>query len=168
MERVRAVTIGRVLAFDDSRQHPTVRVQPLLPRWRDDGEGIADEAIPDVPVLFPGSRGLRLDWRLADGDLVVLLLCDRPIDDLVEQMHTAQADSPQMAGAIDSRTHDLSDALALPLATYPSATQVDLLDWLRDFAALVQTATTGLGDATLAPALQVQVALMVAQLDAVR
>src|SRR3990167_973457 len=157
IERVRAVTIGRVIRFDTTGRHPVASVQPLIPRWVDDDPGAVDPQLDEVPVLFPGSRGFRLDWLLSDGDLVVLLLCDRPIDDIAEAMQGPQILDPQVGPTPPPRMHDLSDALAIPIATFGQAApaQVDLLNLVRDLIALMQTATTGIGDATFAPALQV-------------
>src|SRR3990167_6952149 len=125
IERVRAVTIGRVIRFDTTGRHPVASVQPLIPRWVDDDPGAVDPQLDEVPVLFPGSRGFRLDWLLSDGDLVVLLLCDRPIDDIAEAMQGPQILDPQVGPTPPPRMHDLSDALAIPLATFAHAAAAD-------------------------------------------
>jgi len=171
LEGVRAVTLARVATFTGStgaRRQPTATVEPLVPRWVDDDDPIHDGPLDDVPVFFPGSRGLRLDWALSAGDFVVVLFCDRAIDDVIVQLMGSGSLDPQPTNRASTHLHELGNAVAIPVATFGNATQVDLLDLLRDFLALVQTATTGLGDATLNPALQAQVALMVARLDGVR
>ena len=132
------------------------------------GEATADPVLEAVPLCWPGHGRLRLDATLLDGDLVLLVFGDRSTAHLRQALQTEDVAELEPLGPTHARSHALSDALAIPIASYGAAATVDLLDWLRDFAALIQTATTGLGDATLAPALQAEVALMVAQLDAVR
>lgn len=101
---------GKVESYDSVMQKANVK--PLLQRRvfaRDGSEGVESlPVIPDVPIAFPRGGGFFLSFPLQKGDLVLLVCCDRSIDSFVYS--TGQVD----VDPVDVRSHDLSDAVAIP------------------------------------------------------
>lgn len=102
---------GRVDSFDGEKQ--MVDVEPLVEDLiaAEDGAEIV-ETIPvvrNVPLMFPrGGDGFALTFPVVEGDLVLLVFCSRSIDRYLE----SEGGSP--VNPEDFRTHDLSDAVAIP------------------------------------------------------
>lgn len=73
---------GRVEAYDNERQ--IADVQPLLEHNVQTSDGGAlSEAIPllrNVPIVFPRGGGFYLSFPMKVGDKVLLVFCDRNID----------------------------------------------------------------------------------------
>lgn len=185
-EHIHSATFARVVTFaatSAAKPFPTASVRPLIPRWRDDAGPIYPPQLDDVPVLFLGSRGFRIDWALADGDFVLVLFLDRPIDAVLVQLQWPQALDPQRADPLDPRTHDLADAVAIPIGTFgrpapphppmvapPATIQVDLLNWCVAVMSALEAATTPAvpGGPAFEPATIANLAALRAQIEGVR
>lgn len=99
---------GRVESYDAAKRRADV--QPLV------RQGYVDEAgarvverlpvIADVPVVFPGSGGVRVTWPVNRGDTVLLIFCSASID---KWLAVGGDVDP-----LDDRRHTLSDAVAIP------------------------------------------------------
>lgn len=112
--RINVALPGVVMSYDDSTKTATVRPAVRGHYIDEDSEdriAVRMPAIPKVPVLAPRFGGyFEIECPLAAGDHVLLLFCDRSID---EYMATGQTDNiPQ-----DIRRFDISDAVALPVRT---------------------------------------------------
>jgi hypothetical protein len=87
-----------------------VNVKPLLRAVRTDEEGrrVLDSrpVIPNVPVIFPGSGSFRFTFPVNVDDQVLLVFADGALD---RWLSTGKELDPE-----DLRTHDLTDAIAIP------------------------------------------------------
>jgi hypothetical protein len=101
---------GKIEKYDSTLQKADVK--PLLKRTviGRDGTETAEAlpVIPEVPVVFPRGGGYFLSLPIEKGDLVLLVVCDRSIDDFAYSTGTTDTDP------VDLRSHDLSDAVAFP------------------------------------------------------
>ncbi len=106
---------GRVEAYDAVKQ--TVDVKPLLKNSfiDDDGEDVVEElpVINSVPVQFSRGGGFFLSFPIVKGDHVLLVFNERSID----KFQTGGGDD---IDPVDTRMHNLSDAVALP-GFYPDS-----------------------------------------------
>lgn len=98
-----------ITAYDETLQQATV--QPIV-RWRyKDVDGDTETELPApiaaVPVLFPQANGLAITFPVVAGDWVLLVVCDRSIDEW--ESTGAQDNTPQSA-----RRHNMADAIAIP------------------------------------------------------
>lgn len=105
-QRTRTATPGIVVAYDPIRN--VAQVQPAI-GGRDVGTGLplTLPILPDVPVMWPRGAGVTIRGELLPGDSVLLLVCDRAIDDWI-------ALGGQVPGDV-TRMHSLADAVALPM-----------------------------------------------------
>lgn len=105
---------GRIETYDAATQ--TASVKPLSVSTSIDVDGnITAEEYPvlvSVPVIFPRAGGYYTTYPVAVGDFVLLLFCERSIDEYVSG--PGEATEPW-----DVRMHDLSDAVAIP-GFYPA------------------------------------------------
>lgn len=111
---VRTITPGIVQSYDAKTQ--TAKVQPVIRDSRTVDEEIIYERLPPVanaPVMFPSGGGFAMAWPLQKGDRVLLLVCDRSIDEW------SGADGEDITPR-DPREHDLTDAVVYP-GTRPKA-----------------------------------------------
>lgn len=112
---------ARVVEYDPDTQSATV--QPLFKRAfldQDENENVVKApSIQSVPVIFPGGGGWCIRWRLAPGDVVFLQFSQRSMDKL------KQAPSGQEVDPVESRHHDLSDAVALATFRTPQGALPD-------------------------------------------
>ncbi len=99
---------GRVEKYSSSTRRADVK--PLIKRTTLDEEGnrIAESlpVITDVPVMFPGSGGVRVSFPVAVGDVVLLVFASASLDKWLDR-----------GGEVDplsDRRHSLSDAIAIP------------------------------------------------------
>ena len=103
-EELRVSLPGVVVSYDAARG--SVIVQPVndVRHLDADGNLVCTPAVPleDVPVLWPG----RMEFDIAAGDPVLLVFCDTSIDRWLSAGGTGDPG--------DSRTHTLSDAVAIP------------------------------------------------------
>jgi hypothetical protein len=106
---------GKVAKYDSARQ--VAEVKPLLKRAvlaQDGSEGLDTlPPISDVPVVFPRAGGYFLSLPVSVGDNVLLVFCDRSIDEFSQSPGGSDLDP------VDFRTHDISDAVAIP-GFYPT------------------------------------------------
>lgn len=110
-ERLREMNTSipaRVESFDSAAR--TITAQPLIEvAYKDETGARRTEklaAIPHVPVAFPGSRSIRIEFPLVKGDTVLLMFCQASIDRWFAR-----------GGVVDpgdDRHHALSDAIAIP------------------------------------------------------
>jgi hypothetical protein len=107
---------GVVQAYHRATQ--TADVQPIVRARQLDEEGnvtpLRLPVLPGVPVSFPQGGGCSITWDLAAGDVVLLLIAERSLD---EWKATAAMD----VTPADPRRFDLSDAVALAGVRSPSA-----------------------------------------------
>ena len=82
----------------------TATVQPAVSRYDSD----ADPAIPDVPLLFPRWGSGQMTWPVEAGDPCLLVFGDRSLEEW-------QSGGGRQASPADPRTHDLTDAVAIPV-----------------------------------------------------
>ena len=67
-----------------------------------------DPAIPDVPLLFPRWGSGQMTWPVEAGDPCLLVFGDRSLEEW-------QAGGGRQADPADPRSHDLTDAVAIPV-----------------------------------------------------
>ncbi len=99
---------GRVESYNSSTRRANVK--PLIKRATTDEEGnrVAESlpVVTDVPVMFPGSGGVRVSFPVAAGEVVLLVFASASIDKWLDR-----------GGEVDpltDRRHSLSDAIAIP------------------------------------------------------
>jgi hypothetical protein len=81
-------------------------VQPAISRQN---SASADPSIPDVPIMFPRWRGGSITWPVQAGDQCLLVFADRSLDEW-EDAGGSRVTTPD-----DPRTHDITDAIAIPI-----------------------------------------------------
>lgn len=101
---------AKVVEYDPACQCATV--QPMLKRAirNEDGE-VEVLTIPPItraPVIFPSGNGYRIAWKLAKDDVVFLTFAERSLDKVLD------AEKGRVLDPLDSRKHDLSDAVVIP------------------------------------------------------
>ena len=101
---------GRVVSYDAATQRCSVRA---LSHVRIDDTEIPLPVIDDVPVAWPRSSGCLLSFPLTVGDPVLLVFTDRMLDLWRGTGESVAPSSP--------RTHNLTDAVALPWGVWPDA-----------------------------------------------
>ena len=113
-----------VVAYDPATQ--TATVKPTVSGRYHDPE--TDTLIPfplptltGVPVMFPSGTGYALTWPLVPGDTVLIVICDRSLDEW--KSTGAPENIPQ-----DVRRFDLSDAVAIP-SVRPSTKPIPATGW---------------------------------------
>lgn len=110
---------AKVELYDETQQK--VNVKPLLKRTViDDAGGEIVEVLPvvqSVPVVFPRAGGFFITMPIRVGDFVALFFSERSLDRWIVS-DGADADP------VDVRTHDLSDAIAVP-GLYPFSAALD-------------------------------------------
>lgn len=79
-----------------------------------------DPVIPDVPLMYFTTGDVRFTFPVKVGGQVLLVFGDRNLDGWI-----AGAGAKAVA-TDDPRTHDLSDALAIPLSLAPPARSADI------------------------------------------
>lgn len=100
-----------IVSYDSATQLATVKLVPRFRRRnRSQGNAVVTYDPPDitgVPVEFPGGGLFSITWPLAAGDSGLLTICDRSIDEWIDQGGTRT--EPQ-----DPRRHDLTDGVFRP------------------------------------------------------
>ncbi len=104
MIEMRVSLPARVEKYDETKQRADVK--PLLNRRYADGEEAELPVIAGVPVVWPRAGGAAMTMPVAKGDGVLLVFADRSIDRWLANGGQVTPDDP--------RTHDLSDAVAIP------------------------------------------------------
>lgn len=101
---------AKVVSFDP--ENGTCNVQPLLLRVVFDESGNeVEESLPqitNVPIHYPGGGGWSIIFPLKEGNTVFLAFAERSIDTWLE------ADPGQQVDPVQTRKHDLSDAICIP------------------------------------------------------
>jgi len=92
-----------------------VDVQPIPADYLG-GEIVAMPQIPSVPILWPRAGAAVMTFPLAVGDYVLLMVSSRSIARFRED---GSEGDPQSV-----RTHDLSDAMAIPLGLWPDSSSI--------------------------------------------
>lgn len=108
-EQIR-VAIPGILASVSS-DLSTATVQPAISR---SGSG-SDPSIPDVRLLWPKFANGRITWPVESGDACLIVFADRSLEEW------QAADGERRVAAVDPRTHDLTDAVAIPLGPAEAA-----------------------------------------------
>lgn len=113
---------SRVVAFNPSKG--LCSVKPLLMRvvFDEEGNEIEEElpVINNVPIHYPGGGGWFIIFPLKAGNLVYLSFAERSIDTWLE------AEPGEVVDPVQTRKHDLSDAIAIPSLRPSSAPISDL------------------------------------------
>lgn len=108
LRQVNTAIPARVESFDRVRK--TVSAQPLIPVTFKDESGARQVAnlpiIASVPVLYGGGGGCKIQFPLAKGDTVLLIVAQASLD---KWFTTGRIVDP-----VDPRRHALTDAIALP------------------------------------------------------
>ncbi len=99
---------GRIESYDAAKQEASV--QPLIKVALADGSEASLPVINQVPVIWPRGGGAILSFPLQAGDTVLLVFSERSLDEWLQQGGELAPDDP--------RSHDLSDAVAIP-GLYP-------------------------------------------------
>lgn len=110
MREVWTALPARVVSYSASTS--TLVAQPLPADYLQ-GVAVALPTLYDVPVLWPRGAGAFITWPLSAGDYVTLIIGARSLD---RYRGDAAEGDPQSV-----RTHDLSDALALPMGLWPDS-----------------------------------------------
>lgn len=110
--RTRTITLGVVERFDAANQR--VDVQPIVRRpfvsAKRQGEAAPrDPVVPNCILAWPGSTDWSIKGPVPKGSIVLLLVCDRSIDEF------------RAVGNVDfepasKRRFDLNDSIAVPIA----------------------------------------------------
>lgn len=110
--RTRTITLGVVERFDAANQR--VDVQPIVRRpfvsAKRQGESASrDPVVPNCIIAWPGSTEWSIKGPVPKGSIVLLLVCDRSIDEF------------RAVGNVDfepasKRRFDLNDSIAVPIA----------------------------------------------------
>ena len=99
---------GRIESYDPATQKATVK--PMIKRIEltEDAQTIEESIpeLPEVPVVFPQGGGFFLSFPIAKGDFCLVFFTESSID-------TWLSEQGEEANPIDTRRHDLSDAVAL-------------------------------------------------------
>jgi hypothetical protein len=102
-EQIRVSVPGVFLSVSNDLKSGTV--QPTVARQN----ASADPAVPDVPILFPRWRGGSITWPVQAGDQCLIVFSDRSLDEWEARGGSASVT------ASDPRTHDITDAVAIPI-----------------------------------------------------
>jgi len=101
---------GRIESYNAATQ--TANIKPMVKRRvaTSDGRELLESlpVISDVPIMFPRCGQFFVTLPLAAGDFVLLVFCERSIDNYAAGTPGLEADPD------DFRMHDLTDAVAFP------------------------------------------------------
>lgn len=106
---VDTIKLGRIVTFDPDACTADVELVQFEPFEDEEGEVTWEQPVGlfDAPVLFPRGGDYSDTWPLAVGDPVVVLICERSIDEW-----RAGGEPGEQA---DERRWDTQDGLVLPL-----------------------------------------------------
>jgi hypothetical protein len=105
MTNIHTALAGVVKKYDPATRRADI--QPSLKRKMPDGTYLNFPVIPDVPVLFPGSKKYTLHFPLEEGDEVLLIASERGTD-------SWKAKGGKGIEEADLRRFDLQDCYAIP------------------------------------------------------
>lgn len=107
---------GQIESYDPIKQSASVKltIKNVIPYADGTGEDELDyPVIPDVPVAHPRAGAWRIHLPLSQGDHVMVMFAERSLD---QWRSLGGIQNP-----LDLRSHDLSDAVAVPCNLYPDA-----------------------------------------------
>ena len=121
VSRINVMLPAEVTKYDFKKQK--VSVKPLINYVFRDGESLELPIINNVPLMFPASGGASITMPVKIGDIVEIRFCQRSLE---EWLSSGEQVTPD-----DSRTHDLTDAIATPglmpfSSTSPASNNDDL------------------------------------------
>lgn len=99
---------GKIEKYDHEKQMASVK--PLIKKFYLDNKTESLPVIVNVPVIFPRTANFSFTHPIEEGDLVLLLFCERSLEKYLAE------GGEQEPG--DRRKHDLTDAIAIP-GLYP-------------------------------------------------
>jgi hypothetical protein len=114
---VRTCLPAEVVSYDAARTEISAQILINEGAPGEDGERVVERlpVINGVPVVFPGSGGIRIRFPINPGDPVLLVFCSSSIDRWLEQ--GGEVDP------LDDRHHSINDAIAIPgLLPFPDST----------------------------------------------
>lgn len=117
LDGLRVMLPGRVESYDQAALR--VSVQPLIQHGFIDpetGNRVVERlpVVTDVPIVFPGSGGVRVRFPINRGDTVMLVFSSSSLDRWLV--------SGREVDPSDDRRHHLTDAIAVPgLLSFPEA-----------------------------------------------
>lgn len=135
--RLRVAVPAVVTAYDPA---PLCRVNVNLVLQGRDAVGTPQVPPPlySVPVLWPRGGGFTLQWDLAAGDEVMLLVADRALDRYLTQGGVVDLES--------DRAHELGDAMCIPglsTAAHPRPASTGLVLGREDGTAVLRISPVG-------------------------
>ncbi|UVD32705.1 hypothetical protein [Pseudomonas phage PH826] len=107
LNNVRTAIPGRVIRVYKDLETLMIDAQPLVNRLYDDGTSEEQPTILSVPVQMPGTRRTLVSFPLFPGDEVLLVFCERGIDNF-------KAGTGNPTKPTGSRTFSGRDAVAIP------------------------------------------------------
>lgn len=110
-EAIRCCQPGVITAVSSGNK--TVDVQPAIRRQ---GMSEYDPVIPDVPLVFPRCGKSRMTFDVSKDDAVLLFFSDRCLDEWIAGGGSKKAPTK------DARTHNITDAFAVPMDVASSVT----------------------------------------------
>lgn len=113
-EQIRVAIPGVFTSVSSDLRHGSV--QPSVARQN----SAADPTVPDVPILFPTFGDGRITWPVSEGDPCLLIFSDRSLDEW------DRAGGGGAVEPVDNRTHDITDAVAIPMGLSGSGTGGDV------------------------------------------
>lgn len=117
--QIRVAIPAKVISF--SNANATVDVVPLIHPPLMDGGYHTEPSLKDVPVVYGGTLQHRVRFPLSAGDQVLLIFLDHAIDEWALGLLLPEVSDPQDKYPAENRSHDYTDCVALPLATFEAS-----------------------------------------------
>lgn len=99
-----------IIEYDAATQKATI--QPMIERLDSSGDSFKPAPIHGVPILFPSAGTGILSFPVKSGDHVLVVVSERSLDNYL------YSDGTNPLNPEDRKTHDMSDAIAIP-GLYP-------------------------------------------------
>lgn len=103
MKDLNVMMIAQIQSYNPSNNTATV-----VPLHTEPGTSEAYNPIPNIPIGFFSIGGYSIKVQPKIGDIILLIFCDYDMDNVAINGETKDAKT--------ARTHDLQDAIALPLS----------------------------------------------------
>lgn len=104
ISKINVLLPAKVVKYDFTKQK--VSVKPLINKVFGDDSFLELPIINNVPLMFPASGGASITMPVNVGDIVELRFCQGSLE---EWLNNGTESTPD-----DSRSHDLTDAIATP------------------------------------------------------
>ena len=104
LDKMNTCTVGQIETYDYKTRKATVI--PSIKKVFTDGTVLEYKAIPDVPVLWLGTKQASIRFPLKKGDYVILLITQRSIDTWLYK--------GGVVAPLSTRSFDICDAIAIP------------------------------------------------------